>query len=521
MRLEQVGQFGGDTDVLALNGDRVYLQMGQRVVTVDVSNPYRPTIIARSQIVGWVISIEATDKYVMVKTTEGTIWKFEALPDGSLALLDTDISQTAPDASDYPEGGIEYRVEGGGYVFKYNFEWWQYGWWVPLTVYREGNETEQILTAIGSLPEGETAVSKRLVASGRYVYVATDFGLSIYDLGVNPDVSQFLFYTPPDQWIDLPMWKEIGTLTSDFDTYSRRDSGRSYYGEVRFVGDFMYTFERNRISVWNAQNPTEPLPVKSINRPETELHEKSAVIRVNDSFILDQHLPYGTAHILDTRDSTNPRVWQVKLGDQEGDIITASNDYLIYYDTEWKIFDITDPFQPHLLDIRPKVDSERGRYHESEGGGRYEVPVKICGKSVFIDGLTVIDFSDPLNARQVDIPSSLASDSPNLFTCDGENGLYFIWRNNQINIYSVDNLDAPVTSLDFPLPSDDYRWDDLWYAEHKLYYKTSGPYYTIIDVKEPQVLTAVPWVRSVTAYKDYLYFNMYGQGIGIFKLVPN
>jgi hypothetical protein len=286
----------------------------------------------------------------------------------------------------------------------------------------------------------------------------------------------------------------------------------------------MYTFERNRIIVWNAENPTEPLPVKSINRPETELHESSAIVRVKDSFILDQHLPYGSVHILDTRDPANSVVWQVKLSDQEGDIITASNDYLIYYDTEWKIFDITDPFQPHPLVIHTKVDTGRGRYHALETGGSYEVAVKICGKSVFIDGSTVIDLSDPLNVRQVDAPTSLVSDSPNLFACDWENGLYFVWRYNKINIYSVDNLDAPVSSFDFPLLPDMYQLDDLWYADHKLYYMTGGHDYTIIDVEnpsKPQVLTTLFWARSVAAYKDYLYFNMYGQGIGIFKLVPN
>lgn len=473
--------------------------MGQRVVTADVSNPYRPTIIGRSQIVGSIASIVATDEAVLVKTREDAIWKFEALPDCDLALIDS-YSSTDPDYPELPDYlDSDYTAEIGGYFFRYEPEYPLYGY-NPLHVYKGDESTNQLLTAIGTLPEGEIAASNKMVVRGRYVYTTTGQKLAIYDLAVNPDLVLY------SEELYLPMWKEIGTLPTDLETFA--PCGYRYASEIHTVGDFLYVFGCTTISVWSLKDPIKPTLVKSLDRPDSRIGGSlvNPVFPVNNGFIPYKLIRNGTASILDTRDPANPIFRQVKLGDSEGWIWAASLNYLIYDDTELKLFDITDPFHPRLLDIPPQIDSP---------------PVGMCGKYVFIDPSTTIDLSSPSYARQVDPSPSLVPDKPYWFTCDDQNGLYFTWTEENVNIYSLDNVDTPMAILDFPIPpSESYS---IWHIGRRLYV-TRAHELTSMDIEnpiKPQASAMLPYFSDVVAYKDYLYFNMYGQGIGIFKLVPN
>lgn len=83
MRIEQVGQIGGAATVLALDGNIVYLQSGPRLVSVDVSNPRKPTFIGRSEILpGSVMAIAALDGHALVGDGEGKLWVFDVPESG-------------------------------------------------------------------------------------------------------------------------------------------------------------------------------------------------------------------------------------------------------------------------------------------------------------------------------------------------------------------------------------------------------------------------------------------------------
>jgi hypothetical protein len=88
MRLEQVGQFGGNADALALVGDTIYLKAGPRLETIDVSNPYNPTIIGRSEPLSEEIaSIAVLDNVALVGGKAGTLFVLDAPPDSDSRLI--------------------------------------------------------------------------------------------------------------------------------------------------------------------------------------------------------------------------------------------------------------------------------------------------------------------------------------------------------------------------------------------------------------------------------------------------
>jgi hypothetical protein len=194
----------------------------------------------------------------------------------------------------------------------------------------------------------------------------------------------------------------------------------------------------------------------------------------------------------------------VKLGDSEGWVWPASKSYLIYENTERRLFDIADPFHPHMLNIPQEIDA----------------PVGICGKYVFVDSSTVIDLSDPSNAHKADAAPGLVADDFYSFACDDVKNLYFTWREGKVEIYSLENLVIPVASLEFP----NYEFWGMQFADSMLYVNL-GDNAVIIDVEtpsKPQALAAMPFLSDApAAFKGYLYLNMHQQGIGIFKLVPN
>lgn len=75
MRLEQVGQFSGGAEALALNGNTLYMKTGSRVATVDVSNPNTPTIIGQSEpLPSLITAFSSTDHYALVGDVKGELW---------------------------------------------------------------------------------------------------------------------------------------------------------------------------------------------------------------------------------------------------------------------------------------------------------------------------------------------------------------------------------------------------------------------------------------------------------------
>lgn len=173
MRLEQVGQFGGAANILALNGDMVYLQVGPRLVIVDVANPAEPTIVGRSNVLpAGIKAIAAQDEYALVEDDQGTVWQFETPASGdpqpirSFAADDPERPPLQEQARDFVQVG-DYRVELAE-------EWWQ-GNELFLYVYKDD---ALVTTPIPPLPAGETAATPYLAVRGRYAYAAIRNGLT-------------------------------------------------------------------------------------------------------------------------------------------------------------------------------------------------------------------------------------------------------------------------------------------------------------------------------------------------------
>ena len=213
-----------------------------------------------------------------------------------------------------------------------------------------------------------------------------------------------------------------------------------------------------------------------------------------------------------------------------------------------QIFDIADPYHPHLL----------GTHRLSFGlvhplGLRFLVIgdlVFITGKEASSGGI-VLDISDPSNPFEANVPwpaffapvEVLINDTPYFQAPEVliHRDTIFTLRENNLQVYTTDNLSTPLAILDLPIALGVNN--HLSYSDGRLVVRTSTGEeggetsrvsVTVVDVEnpaQPQLLAswerahhpAPGWIVTlqVAAYGDYLYVHMNEDGVHIFKLVPN
>jgi hypothetical protein len=515
MRLEYIGGVGGIADALALKGYRIYLKVGPRVVTIDVSDPYHPKEKGHSDVSIEDIDLIDTsgDSHVLVQDKEATLWEFEALPDGNLTLLHT----YARNDPDRPEMKTTYELvaTGGGYSFEYDPDSLDTPSAQPLTVRREVI-ADEVMTAIDALPAGMIAASKIIAARGRYVYIAVSYGLSIYDIGVKPDRP---YIWGPMDGNRKTMWREVATLemmSSDF-----------FYGmvpihpSVQIFDSYLLTSS----GVWSLANPENPMRPSDNENPVFPCNGLS----VEGGIIYPYIDRSGLYTFLDMRNPNHYSNYHIATDINDAYDAFGSGKGLLFVSRGYEsgnkeyslnILDVSDPFNPKPLSSYPVQ------------GNPYYDSYTLIGEYLYIHPATsttpiILDLTNPTRPEPVDT-------SANPFPAWNQPIVYNNWifdlRFNHLFTYSSDNIFTPVA--DFAIPESegfiDQSSNPLCFND-KLYVYGSGDMVYVIGINDPvhpQVLVEadIPsgWhIANIASYGDYLYFVGVYREIRIYKLVPN
>jgi hypothetical protein len=302
-----------------------------------------------------------------------------------------------------------------------------------------------------------------------------------------------------------------------------------YFGELHIVGDTLYTFKRMEIFVWSLEDPTNPALMKSMERP----YALDGGWEVDGGIILSHQYVHGPLPILDTREPSKATVRDITFGDgQIGFVKAIKDNRLIYFNgTDCKyggctyhlqIYDSTDIFQPKLLGTYDQTFQDVSRTNAVIHGSFVDIePEEGPG--------FVLDISDPTHPTLTDArPQSISHDITN------EDGtLLYRTMGGQLDVYRADG-GIPIGSLQLPVDRQpEYEsWgidSNLWYADGTVFAVVySGPgiaQFSVIDVHDPEnpQLAAISDLRpyQILAYKGYFYFHLWGDGIGIYRLVPN
>ena len=180
-----------------------------------------------------------------------------------------------------------------------------------------------------------------------------------------------------------------------------------------------------------------------------------------------------------------------------------------------------DPTRPALLGSYPDLPPNSGFDN-----------VSVVGKYAFYEfggsdeDLVVLDVSDPAHITEVKNPSeALQKFERAAVTSD----MAFVGSWEKVEIYALDNLDAPVASLDLPTfqplspGGEDYTRVSV--VDSRLYVSRSRDSRLIVvdisDLAHPYVLAQSDedLYLPEAVYGDYLYFNGYYRGLSIYKLV--
>ncbi|MBN1430099.1 MAG: hypothetical protein JXB07_17140 [Anaerolineae bacterium] len=499
-------------NTLALSDDKVYMNVGVRLVIVDVSNPHKPAIIGRSEVLpGGIKRISALGEYALVEDGQGDQWVFEISESGNPQSI-TDLTRVPQKTAKPSPAPSPVRNR---YSFAYDPDWSNWLTGQPLTVMDLTSHTE-VIKAIGSLPEGEMVTSGELVARGRFVYVAARSGLEIYDLSIDPHRTLIF----PVEQIYTTYWNLVGRLTTDVGTLGSGCCMGYYIPDICVIEDYLSIDG----ALWSLDNPENPEPAGYY----TEAKPTCDGYPVQGGMIIHKHVSRGIYSVLNTRDPANPTFREVPFSVDNADIVAVDSDRLFLYVKkpdnsvrsvryELQIVDITDPYDPQLMGSYFPVPDLAG------------VKVNFVGDIVYIHSpqfgveTLALDISDPFHPNEALSPDSFFFNAKII----EQDGLLLALRNLELRIYSADHLLFPLTVFHVPpltVVSDTNVYSDMWYSEDRLFVTTPGSL-LILDLHQPEhpsILTV--WDNSpyqVAAYGDYLYFHMLNDGIGIFKLVPN
>lgn len=177
---------------------------------------------------------------------------------------------------------------------------------------------------------GAFQASHNIFVDSEYLYVSFEFppGLRIFEIETNPTIPTLI-------------WE---------------DSNSSGGHDVAVIRGRMYDFHAvDGTFIYDVQDPTNPILLGTINKQGTYHHSGWVTEDDNYLYIADETSadPLPDITIWDISDLSNP----IEVGDISDNTARAHNLYIVnnlmyisYYGAGLKIFDVSTPVQPHLLD---------------------------------------------------------------------------------------------------------------------------------------------------------------------------
>ena len=387
--VEYVGQIGGSTNAVAIQGSYAYIGVGPRLIILDISNPALPVVVGRTQpMPGIVQDIVILNSHVYVA-------------DDNAGLRVVDISNPANpfEVGYYDTPGSAHGVTvSGSYAYVAD---WDAGLRV-LHIADPGNPYE-----VGFYDTSDQASDVELSGSHAYVVDGNE-GLRVVNISNPANPYEVGFYDTPSS--------AVGVTIS---------------GSYAYVADL-----ESGLRVVNISNPANPYEVGFYDTPGNTW---GLAISGIYAYVADAYAGLRVVNIANPADPYEVGFYDTPSS-AVGVTISGSYAYVANSRAGMRVITISDPANPH----------EVGFYDEKPN---IPYSVAVSGKYAYVTdwdaGLRVVDISNPANPFEVgfyDTPGhsmGVAIAGSYAYVADDYAGLRVVDISNPANPFEVDFYDTP------------------------------------------------------------------------------
>lgn len=462
-----LGQIGGSSAAVAVDGQFAYLGQGPRMVVLDVSDPAKPGLVGESEILpGLVQGIQVNGNYAYAAVRYGGLYIFDIQNPKTPSLVSS----------------VKPKVPGCNAVaLQKNLAYLACN---PAGLFIVDISDPQKPAALYSGDKNAAMLSIAVVGNFAYLVDVTSHGLLVMDAS-NPSAP-----------------KQAGLFKgSDVPEASPQNYG---FASVRTCGNYLcLAADQEGLVVLNISNPTKPV---FVGQYDTQVASGLAVSG-NMVYVIDD---MDGMHIVDISKPDHPKqsgVLPTSVGGFEFSVNeTAERGVFI----QGKTLYITD--QVYGLTV---VDVSQGNAPKRIGHYQTPVPdwlreVRVVGNYAYIigrfSGFRVVDISDPAHMRETsydDRRKNLYLQNPSGLEIQG-NFAYISDTNYPFHIYDLSDPAKPVESgAIFDQAASDGAFDiavagQLAYLSGEggkdAFYPGNGIW--VIDISNPQTPKAVKFVKA-------------------------
>lgn len=377
--LEVVGQLGGPSYAVEIQGDYAYVGVGVRLVVLDISDPSQPAVLGQSEVLqNFPLDIEVSGNHAYV--TFATNPEFlVSIPD--VAILDISDPAAPQLVGTHPMRGPANRIAvGGNYAYVT-----EGGIWLDAGGYTDSGL--RILDVSDPAAPVEVGFYRILIPAnsveevvdvqvvGGYAYVIANY----YRAGGDKGELYILDLSNPTAPV------QVGVLTG-----LKRTTALAVAGNYVYIGDFSPDLTlSSAVRVVDVSNPAAPRQVGS--------HEVEGITRdivVAGDFLYFANSRYGSRdglHVLNVSDPDNPR--HVGIYDTPGTAmgIRVAGDYAFIADSAEGL---------RVVNVAELTPIEFiGNYDP----GGFTLGLLVVGELGYVadgyNGLRILDLSDPARPR--------------------------------------------------------------------------------------------------------------------------
>ncbi|MDM8527530.1 PKD domain-containing protein [Anaerolineales bacterium HSG24] len=473
--LELVGQIGGPTKAVFVEGNYAYIGVGPRLVILDVSNPTHPVEVGKSDVLpGIVNDITVHGEYAYIANDT----------DGGLQILNISDPTKPTFVGRYDTAGRARGVAVNGnyaYIANHRNADRKNG----LQIINISDPTKP--TLVGSYDVDN--IAKKVRISGNYAYIVDwghTAGLKIVDISdpANP------------------------TLASRYDVPGN-------VNDVTVNGNYAYIADHgNGLKIINITDPANPTLVGSY---DDNLEAYGVTVSGNYAYLLG--FTWGVLGIIDISDPTNPTLigrYDIPTnvnGDNVDVTVAISGNYVYVADSRsWlHIINVSNSVTPTLagkydtLNSLIDVTVSDSYAYVTESGG-------------INSGLGIINLNEPIN------PSLAGSHNSDTSFVDGvviSDSYAYMSTFNGLEIFDISNRTKPtLIGKDKSVHSS----DDMAISDSYLYAVGTSGFLQIIDISDPTTTNLVSTynapdrVYGVVISETYAYLAVYKSGLQIIDI---
>ncbi len=446
--LELVGQIGGETRAVAVEGDYAYFGVGPRLFVMNVSNPADPALVGQSAVLPGMIQAVAI---------AGDL-AFLATGESGLRILDIGLPAGPHEIGFFDTFGITRDVAvAGNYAYLADGD-------AGLRIVDISNPMNPHEISAWDTP----GMAQGVAVSGRYAYIADGYegGLRIIDVAEPPYPLEVGSFTGWPRAYSVAVVENYAYVEAGFEGWHILDvrdptnpqqvtragsPGVLIYSDIQVNGQIAYLpyfsiwGSRGGLEVWDVSDPTAPKQIEVLHTPGQGAGVATArntVFVANASRGLRILNAIDPANLSEVSAYDGPGyAWNVVVQDGYAHMTSSCGGNML-----------------HIVDVRdPAYPKESGRFatpYEAWGIatiGNVDIVTSGTWSKIYFGYLHMIDVSNPAAPSEITQYFQIDQGVPWNLAIEG-NYAYIVYRNGGLRIFDVSNLAAPqeISQAYFP-----------------------------------------------------------------------